>query len=205
MLGASSAHGQIIDNDPGLQAAENLVVIIDARSISRPRAPALCLPSTTVTPISQRCSMWSDSPRCPGEDRTASDLKSGSATTRSPTSRRVLQGSRPRQRAGSDPRGEGPRRQLQLCAPRRHGTSENGLPAYAIGQPAKDWASLTPGPSATSVPFGLRSSRPTSSTGIREERFIDQQGVSLAWSTRPIGLRRICCAVVHALDVLASI
>jgi S1-C subfamily serine protease len=48
---------------------------------------------------------------------------------------------------------------------------KTGLPAYTIGQPAKDWGvTYTPGPSAMSALFGLRSSRPTFSTGIPVER-----------------------------------
>lgn len=197
-----AAHAQIIaDDDPGLQAAENLVVMIDGRFNQATQGAGVVFAvnngyvyiATVYHVVRQSATP---------EDRTASDLKV---------------------RFHNDPLTDVPAeyfradRDKELAVIRakvaganfnfaRLGDMErvkNGLPAYAIGQPAKDWGvTYTPGPVSDVGATWLEVQSAYIQHGHSGGALIDQQGRIIGLVNDTDGSTADVLRIDRALDVL---
>jgi formylglycine-generating enzyme required for sulfatase activity len=202
MLGGSSAQAQIInDDDPGLQAAENLVVMIDGRFNQPTQGAGVVFAVNngyvyiaTVFHVVRRS--------VSGEDRTASELKVRfhNDPFTDVTAEYV--------RADRD-------KVLSVIRAKAAGVNfnfarlgdmervRNGLPAYAIGQPAKDWGvTYTPGPISEVGSIWLEVQSAYIQHGHSGGALIDQQGRIIGLVNETDTLTARVLRIDHVLDVL---
>jgi formylglycine-generating enzyme len=202
-LGAAvpSVSGQIItDDDPGLQAAEDLVVMIDGRFDQPAQGAGIVFAvSNGYAYIVTVYHVVRDR-----DDRTASNLKvrfHNDPLTDVPSDPDYVKADRDKVLAVIRAKVAGVNFNFACVGDMGH--LKNGLPVYAIGQPAKDWGvTYTPGPISDVFATRLEIQSAYIQHGHSGGALIDRQGSIIGLVNDTDGFTAGALRIDHALDVL---